>query len=280
MMGNAEELVEVAGGASLEGLDQVFDSTGLTSEVPKGITNEFGTSFVKTRESSEGSKRSSLTGSEVVSQKAAEEIVDRLDQVVDDRVPTSEATQSSPREFGTIEAKRAEASEVDSLKAVEVITTEEAAKRLGISSRAVLNRIKSGSLHGKKIKGRFKEEWRVLWSLDQGGSEASEVYSEVTSEPISDEEIEDAGSEEGRQSQNIVFMSEQLRTLTEQTQVLSYRNGYLEAQLEASRSQLKLLPDFQSKASENESLKARIRELEEKLADRNLPWWQRMFGRK
>ncbi|GEM_PF-700661 len=231
-MGSSEESVEVVAGASLEGLDKVFDPSTLASEVPK-------------------------VSSPLTSESGANTVLQRND--------------SSEVGFGLEE-------NTSEHVAVEVITTEEAAKRLGISARAVLNRIKAGSLNGKRIKGRFKEEWRVLWCLNSTSSEGSEVYSEVSSEPVTDEGKEEATHKEsGELSQNIVFVSEQLRVLTEQTQILSYRNGYLEAQLEASRTQLKLLPDFQSKASENELLKARIKELEEKLSEQNRPWWQRLF---
>lgn len=133
-MGSAEELKNTGSGASLEGLEQVFEPTAHTSEVNSQAAST-----------------------------------------------SSEATNHS---FGS----PTEGSEVQDTKAIEIVTTEEAAKRLGISARAVLNRIKAGSLQGKKIRGRFKDEWRVLWSLDTASTEASEVYSEVTSEPVSDEE--------------------------------------------------------------------------------------------
>lgn len=188
------------------------------------------------------------------------------------------------------DSQTSEASEVESDKAaassehfgtttVEVITTEEAAQRLGISARAVLNRLKAGTLQGRRIKGKFKTEWRVLWNLANSSSEGSEPYQEVASEVTSEarniDENESYPDNHGTTS--IPWLHEQVKQLTEQSQALSFRNGYLEAQLEIQREQVKLLPDFQSKAFENDLLKARISELESALEKCKLSWWQKLL---
>jgi hypothetical protein len=164
---------------------------------------------------------------------------------------------------------------------VEVITTEEAAHRLGISARAVLNRLKAGTLQGRRIKGKFKTEWRILWNLQQSSSEGSEPYHEVTSEVASEpsdtsDEHYAASDKDGAVS--LQWLREQVKQLTDQSQALSFRNGYLEAQLEMQRDQVKLLPDFQSKAFENDLLKARINELEAELTKQKKSWWQKVWS--
>lgn len=189
-----------------------------------------------------------------------------LEAVFESSSESSEPTSiDSSEEFGT--------------KPLEVITTEEAARRLGISARAVINRLKAGSLKGRKTKGKFKEEWRVLWSLGENSSECSEEYSEVSSEPeidTSENLHSDAATE--YPERRLDFLSEQVKTLTNQTQALSFRNGYLEAQLENNKTDLKLLPDYQSKAMENELLKSKIQDLENQLAEKSQSWWKKLLS--
>jgi predicted transcriptional regulator len=198
-----------------------------------------------------------------------------LEAVFQTNSRTSEASEvasdidtSSSEHFGTM--------------AVEVITTEEAAQRLGISARAVLNRLKAGTLQGRRIKGKFKTEWRVLWDLSKSGSEGSEPYEEVTSEVASEataNENETDFTADKHEALSVQWMKEQVKQLTDQSQALSFRNGYLEAQLEMQRDQIKLLPDFQSKAFENDLLKARINELEAELTKNKQSWWQKVWSK-
>lgn len=177
--------------------------------------------------------------------------------------------------------KDAASSEYFGTDAVEVITTDEAAQRLGISARAVLNRLKAGTLQGRRIKGKFKTEWRVLWNLSKSSTEGSEPYQEVTSEvasEVTDSNDETISSADNHGLLSMQWLREQVKQLTDQSQALSFRNGYLEAQLEIQREQIKLLPDFQSKAFENDLLKARIIELEAELTKNKLSWWQKIWS--
>jgi len=286
-MESAAEKLQESTGASLEGLEEVFGRTSEGSEATTVISSErFGSNSVvenieekkillQEETSTPSSEASEVVAISNMEKSGSNSIVEGLD------TNTGALEEIDTQTSEGLEAVSTISSEEFGSAPIEVITTEEAAKRLGISARAVLNRIKAGTLAGKKIKGRFKEEWRVLWSLSEHGSEGSEVYSEVSSEPVT-ESSEDDGTEDDGDSpaagvQNIAIIGDQLKTLTEQSQALSYRNGYLEAQLEFSRTQLKLLPDYQARASETEILKARVKELEEKLAEKNRTWWQRFF---
>lgn len=286
-MESAAEKLQESTGASLEGLEEVFGRTSEGSEATTVIGSErFGSNSIveniedkkillQEKTSTPRSEASEVTANSNLEKSGSNSTVERL--ITNTGASEEVGTQTSEGS----EAVSTISSEEFGSAPIEVITTEEAAKRLGISARAVLNRIKAGTLSGKKIKGRFKEEWRVLWSLSEHGSEGSEVYSEVSSEPVTeDDETEDIGDSPAATVQNIAIIGDQLKTLTEQSQALSYRNGYLEAQLEFSRTQLKLLPDYQARASETELLKARVKELEEKLAERNRTWWQRLFQKR
>lgn len=197
-----------------------------------------------------------------------------LEAVFETDSPTSEASEVTSD-------KEAASSEHFGIDAVEVITTEEAGQRLGISARAVLNRLKAGTLQGRRIKGKFKTEWRVLWNLSKSSSEGSEPYQEVTSEvtsEASDSNDESDPAPDNHGALSMQWLREQVKHLTDQSQALSFRNGYLEAQLENNKTQLKLLPDYQSKTIENELLKSRIQDLESQLAEKNRSWWKKFLS--
>jgi hypothetical protein len=62
--------------------------------------------------------------------------------------------------------------------------------------------------------------------------------------------------------------------LAAKLEAATYRNGYLEAQLELHREQVKLLPDYQHKAIEAEAFRARIVDLERELdIYKKRGWW-------
>jgi len=164
------------------------------------------------------------------------------------------ASEVSDNSSESLEEETSEASEVSGI-AREVITTEEAAQRLGISARAVINRLKAGTLVGEKVKGKYRKEWRVYWEEAPNDSETDVDVELDTSE--ASEGFEKKGSEEvgtGRSNDSEVIdrsiasvLLEQNRQLMEQLNALTYRNGYLEAQAESHKEQIKLLTDSQSK---------------------------------
>lgn len=149
-------------------------------------------------------------------------------------------------EFGS------EDSEVSESSIREIITTEEASQRLGISARAVINRLKAGTLEGRKVRGKYRKEWRVFW---EEVPKASEESPEIAMERSEDsEEPSEEGSEvfgtgkapqEAGGSAAISGLLEQNQRLMDQMHALTYRNGYLEAKLEAKEEEIKLLTDRQ-----------------------------------
>jgi hypothetical protein len=58
----------------------------------------------------------------------------------------------------------------------------------------------------------------------------------------------------------------------------TYRNGFLEAQLEAAHEQMKLLPDLQTRALESESLRSEIARLKAELELQKHTRWRRFVS--
>lgn len=162
-----------------------------------------------------------------------------------DRSERGSVTENLPEEPG---------SEPCNTSAVEVVSTDEAARRLGISTRAVIKRLKSGSMRGFRDESKPRAEWRIYW--EEPGSEPVGTGSFQgtgggTSEPSGSfgaapaQKVPDNGS---------AYLIEMNKQLLEQLQVLTYRNGYLESQLSEREKdilerdeQVKLLTDSQHK---------------------------------
>lgn len=70
---------------------------------------------------------------------------------------------------------------------------------------------------------------------------------------------------------------DELRTVRDELQSAHWRNGYLEAQLQGQKEQLKLLPDYQHRATEAEILRIKINELESQLKNAQENRWLRFW---
>ena len=115
-----------------------------------------------------------------------------------------------------------------------LFSVEDAAERLGISIRAVQKRLKKGTLRGRKEKTATGERWLIYGSELDASQGANLVRLDANSDEL------DASSE--RLSDKLV------RDLQAKLEAASYRIGYLEAQLETERQQIKLLTDSQHKS--------------------------------
>lgn len=155
----------------------------------------------------------------------------------------------------TTSSEVSEPPEVIGSTASELLNTEEAAKRLGISSRAVINRLKAGSLPGKLVQGKYRKEWRVSWDAVPKSSEEPPEIKIENSEPS---EAADRNASEGLRSSSersegssdstaILGLLEQNKRLMDQLNALTYRNGYLESKLEEREREVKLLTDSQKR---------------------------------
>jgi hypothetical protein len=165
---------------------------------------------------------------------------------------TSEVCRSGSEDFGTVDGSTSEVFGI----AREILTTTEAAARLGISPRAVINRLKVGTLAGERAPGRFKEEWRVFWTELPNTSEVSTSEPPDASEPVKQtSEVRSETSEEigsharptTELSSGQQIFSELLAAHTEQIKTQNELIKYLAEQLKERDSQIKLLTDSQHK---------------------------------
>jgi hypothetical protein len=169
---------------------------------------------------------------------------------------TSEATPSTSEDLDTTIAHGSEV--VDETEdttsevfgtAREILTTTEAATRLGISTRAVINRLKAGTLAGQRTKGRFKEEWRVYWEDLPNSSEDPAATSRATSEHSepepTDRDEKFRTSSEHASGEHI--LSELLSAHTEQIKAQNELIRYLTEQLKDKDDRIKLLTDSKGK---------------------------------
>jgi hypothetical protein len=145
---------------------------------------------------------------------------------------------------------------------VHPISVDEAARLLNISSNAVCKRLRKGTLVGKKIAGKFKDEWLVEGA---GLIEVLNVdFSSVQDSPseIRDEEwtVQDQTGDSDRSVQESPDATLTLLALVEKQsaklEAAAGQIGYLQAkmeeqnkQLEQKTEQLKLLTDSQHKRS-------------------------------
>jgi hypothetical protein len=131
----------------------------------------------------------------------------------------------------------------------EILTTTEAATRLGISTRAVINRLRAGTLAGQRTKGKFKEEWRVYWNDLPNCSEQPVINQPPASEPS--EAAADPTTEQFRTASEPGFgehiLTELLSAHTEQIKAQNELIRYLTEQLKNKDQQIHLLTDSQHK---------------------------------
>ena len=158
----------------------------------------------------------------------------------------------------------------------EDLSLEEAAKRLNLSERTIQRRLKRGQLTGYKINGDRGPEWRIkLQSGEDMTLHAVPPSEDTTIESEVMPDIEAVSSDDktadrqaltyGAIAQFTGFYQDQIETLQEKLEAATYRNGYLEAQLEVAGNQLKLLPDLSAKASKVELIETEMDALRKQL---------------
>jgi len=148
------------------------------------------------------------------------------------------------------------------------VSVAEAANLLGITERSVWRRIRQGKLSSKLIGGK------AVLTLCQSDIATRQTNRQTDtkdgqSDQPTDVSVVSASAVEG--SRTIELVAEFAAKL----EAATYRNGYLEAQLDAHKEQIKLLPDYQHRAMEAEVLRARVSELEAELeGHRQGRWFQ------
>lgn len=151
----------------------------------------------------------------------------------------------------------------------EGVPVETAAIALGLTDRAVLKRLRRGTLKGFKVPSKFGEKWLVSVEglpvlpsvgLPLSSQEVTELEIEEVpvvelglpcSELVPQSKIQgvpDSNSQEIDQLIDIVAdLQSKLDKANERLQGATYRNGYLESKLEEREKQILLLTDSQHK---------------------------------
>lgn len=142
----------------------------------------------------------------------------------------------------------------DSVAPTDGIPVEQAASQLGLSVKTVKDRLRKGTLKGYKERGKFGERWMVCLGRDYLVVLGSPEESTGHTEPVAPSSL------------TLEPLTELLKQKDKELQAAHWRNGYLEAILSERDAQLKLLPDYQSKAEEADQLLERVHQLEAALA--------------
>lgn len=148
-----------------------------------------------------------------------------------------------------------------------MVSLKEAAEISGKARRYLLSLIHKGKVDGTKDDSGA---WMV--PLDQiherFGSVLEEVQDvvqdkEVEIQDVLQESIQDVVQEQIQDS------GLSIHSLFRELQAATYRNGYLESQLAYKNDQLRLLPDFEAKAKEAETIALELSNLETLLASKD-----------
>ena len=127
-------------------------------------------------------------------------------------------------------------------------TLQEASNNLGISIATVRRKLAKAELSGYKVQGQNGPEWRIIHPAQIG-----EHPAQISEHPAHHDPAQDVIMIEAEVGGEHAPGTEQLtRELLAKLEVLTYRNGYLEAQLaerqkevELHQQQIKLLTDSQ-----------------------------------
>lgn len=127
----------------------------------------------------------------------------------------------------------------------------EAADKFNVTERTIQRWIKEGKLTGRKVAGNHGPEWRVMGESSGDRAEDQPVITGVVeneeeteideSLPEQFELLKDSNVSIQRMATIVEKLTEQLEEARKELQGASFRNGYLEAQIEAKDERIKLL---------------------------------------
>lgn len=181
--------------------------------------------------------------------------------------PGSDPATTSGMDDLFIESVEVGTTRDESVAPTDGIPVEQAASQLGLSVKTVKDRLRKGTLKGYKERGKFGERWMVCLGRD---------YLVVLSSP---EESTGHAESVAPSGMTLEPLTELLKQKDKELQAAHWRNGYLEAILSERDAQLKLLPDYQSKAQAADQLQERIQQLEAALAvQENRGTWAKIWA--
>lgn len=151
------------------------------------------------------------------------------------------------------------------------VSVSEAANLLGITERSVWRRIRQGKLTSKLISGKAILTLRQSDIVTRQTDKTTDTRDSQTDQPT-DVSVISASTIDGARTIELVA------EFAAKLEAATYRNGYLEAQLDAHKEQIKLLPDYQHRAMEAEVLRARVTELEAELDLHRQGRWRQFWS--
>lgn len=151
------------------------------------------------------------------------------------------------------------------------VSVSEAANLLGITERSVWRRIRQGKLTSKLVSGKAILTLRQSDIVTRQTDRTTDTRDSQTDQPTDVSVISDPTIDGVRTIELVAEFAAKLEAAT-------YRNGYLEAQLDAHKEQIKLLPDYQHRAMEAEVLRARVTELEAELDLHRQGRWRQFWS--
>lgn len=117
-----------------------------------------------------------------------------------------------------------------------VLTLKEACSHYNLGASTIRAKIKNGEIAASKTEGPNGPEWRIFPDRILAGCQQG-ISTVVT------------GYQQGQDLQSLLELARdqaiQLETINQQLQAASFRNGYLESQLQEREKEIKLLTDSQ-----------------------------------
>jgi hypothetical protein len=143
------------------------------------------------------------------------------------------------------------------------LTFKEACEHFSLKATALRVRIKSGEVAAEKIEGVNGPEWRIY------PTPPLRIPTGTAAQP----------SQSSKLLEIVQDLQHKLDQANQQLQAAGFRNGYLEAQVESHKEQIKLLPDLQTQALEASQLKERLAATEANLSRIKTNWWYQIWTR-
>ncbi|MEM0143852.1 MAG: helix-turn-helix domain-containing protein [Candidatus Parvarchaeum sp.] len=147
----------------------------------------------------------------------------------------------------------------------------EASQKYKVTERTILRWLKEGRLMGYKSNGVHGIEWRITGESDKCNNilpdedKSISAFEDASIIDIVDQEL--SSNSDASLLAIINKLTNQLETAQNNLQAASYRNGWLEAQLQVKDEQLKLLEDKEAKLTEAPS----------PMQQNNVTWWKKFM---